>query len=137
MISTTRNILRDVSVVSLCGAKTPRRSLNPTMMDLVFSGIVVLIAGSIGLRLWLRRLRERRIAARRRVEAPNSHYSSVGVRQQEDRERWGRIDLERLHPINRDEVVRLLAVADADGVSVLSTRERLFLDNMTLPRACR
>jgi len=104
-------------------------------MDLVFSGIVVLLAGSIGLRLWLKRLRERRIASRRRVEAPNSHYSSVSVRRQEDRERWGHIELDGLHPLNRDEVTRLLAIADADGVGVLSTRERLFLDNMTLPRA--
>ncbi|MGD2046906.1 MAG: hypothetical protein PVJ80_01180 [Gemmatimonadota bacterium] len=104
-------------------------------MDLVLSGIVVLVAGSLGLRLWLKRLRERRIAARRRVEAPNSHYSSLAVRQQEDRERWGHIDLTRLHPLNQDEVTRLLEVIDADGVGVLSPRERLFLDNMALPRA--
>ncbi|MGD8601296.1 MAG: hypothetical protein PVF19_08125, partial [Gemmatimonadota bacterium] len=81
-------------------------------MDLVLSGIVVLVAGSLGLRLWLKRLRERRIAARRRVEAPNSHYSSLAVRQQEDRERWGHIDLTRLHPLNQDEVTRLLEVID-------------------------
>lgn len=89
------------------------------------------------LRLWLRRARERRIAARRRVEAPNSHYSSEGVRHQEDRERWGRINLRRLHPLNRDEVLRLLEIADSDGVSVLSPRDRLFLDNMALRRSGR
>lgn len=107
------------------------------MMDLVLPSIILLFASSIALRVWLRRLRERRIAARRRIEAPNSHYSSEGVRQQEDRERWGRIDMERLHPLNRDEVSRLLDVIDTDGVGVLSARDRLFLDNMTLPRGRR
>jgi hypothetical protein len=68
------------------------------------------------------------------VEAPNSHYSSRGVRDREDRERWGRIDLSRLHPLNRDEVRRLLAVVDIDGVGALSSKDRVFLDNMTRPR---
>jgi hypothetical protein len=104
------------------------------MSELVFPALLVLIAGGVGLRLWLRSWRQRRIAARRRVEAPNSHYSSLGVRQLEDRERWGRIDVQHLHPINRQEVRRLLDVVDANGVGVLSAKERLFLDNMTLPR---
>jgi hypothetical protein len=104
------------------------------MSELVLPALVVLIAGSVGLRLWLLRLRERRIASRRRVEAPNSHYSSLGVRQLQDRERWGRIDVQHLHPLNRDEVRRLLEVVDANGVGVLSSKERLFLDNMTLNR---
>lgn len=77
----------------------------------------------------------RRLTSRRRVEMPNSHYSSMGVRQQEDREKWGRIALERLHPLNREEVQRLLRRADVDGVHTLSSKDRLFLDNMTLPRA--
>lgn len=104
-------------------------------MEIVLPALVFLIAGGVGLRLWLRSVRERRIAARRRVEAPNSHYSSLRVRQQEDRERWGKIDVDRLHPLNRDEVARLLEIVDADGVGVLSQRERLFLDNMALPRS--
>lgn len=104
------------------------------MSELVVPALLALLAGGVWLRLWLRRARERRIAQRRRVEAPNSHYSSLGVRQIEDRERWGRIDVKRLHPLNRDEVVRLLEIVDANGVGVLSARERLFLDNMTLPR---
>ena len=44
------------------------------------------------------------------------------------------IDLSHLHPINQDEVRRLLGVADVDGVGSLSTKERAFLDNMTRPR---
>lgn len=104
-------------------------------MEFVFPALVFLIASGVGLRLWLRRLRDQRVAARRKVEAPNSHYSSLGVRQQEDRERWGGIEVGRLHPLNRDEVVRLLEIIDVNGVGVLSSRERLFLDNMSEPRA--
>jgi len=104
------------------------------MMDVILPALFVLVAGGLGLRLWLARWRRRRIAARRRVEAPNSHYSSASVRHQEDRERWGRIDVERLHPLNQDEVRRLLEVIDEDGVTALDSRDRLFLDNMTLHR---
>jgi hypothetical protein len=96
--------------------------------------VLFVVAGGIGLRLWYRWWRERRMAARRRVEKPNSHYSSQGVRNQEDRERWGRINVGRLHPLNRDEVQRLLDVVDREGIEALSSRDRLFLDNMTMPR---
>ena len=100
------------------------------MMPLV-SGVLV---GAAGLAL-LRASRRKRLAvAARRVEAPNSHYSSRGVLDREDRERWGRIDLSRLHPLNRDEVRRLLAMIDVDGVAALSARDRVFLDNMSRPR---
>jgi hypothetical protein len=104
------------------------------MMEVVLPALLIVIASGLGAGLWLRRLREQRIAARRRVEAPNSYYSSLGVRRQEDRERWGRIDMESLHPLNRDEVVRLLEIVDVDGAGVLSENERLFLDNMTVTR---
>jgi hypothetical protein len=104
------------------------------MMEIVLPALLVLIASGVGVRLWLRRWREQRVVARRRVEAPNSHYSSTGVREQLDRERWGGIEVQRLHPLNQEEVARLLEIADADGVAVLSMRERLFLDNMTLAR---
>ena len=95
--------------------------------------ISVAISG-VALRMWYRERRRRKIAENRRVEAPNSAYSSAGVRSQEDRERWGDINLGTLHPLNQDEVARLLDVVDADGVTSLSSRDRLFLDNMTLPR---
>jgi hypothetical protein len=70
----------------------------------------------------------------RRVEAPNSHYSSQGVRNQEDRERWGGIKVRSLHPLNQEEVERLLQVVDAEGIKSLSGKDRMFLDNMTMPR---
>lgn len=88
----------------------------------------------VGLRIWYRSWRKRRIAARRKVELPNSAYSSQGVRNQEDRDRWGRINMRKLHPLNRDEVQRLLDVVDGEGITALSSKDRLFLDNMTIPR---
>lgn len=101
-----------------------------TWITAIVAGIVAAIAA----RLWYRVWRKKRIAARRRVERPNSHYSSTGVRNQEDRERWGSINLRGLHPLNQDEVQRLLTVVDDEGIKALSSKDRLFLDNMTLPR---
>jgi len=103
-------------------------------MTYLLPALVVLSFGGFALRIWYKSWKRKKIAERRRVEAPNSHYSSAGVRNQEDRERWGGIPLGNLHPLNRDEVTRLLEVVDADGVKSLSPRDRLFLDNMTLPR---
>ena len=100
-------------------------------MSLWITALVFSILGSIGSRIWYRRWKQARIAARRTVEKPNSHYSSVIVKNQVDRERWSQVDLELIHPVNRDEVVRLLAVADVQGPEALSNRERLFLENMT------
>jgi hypothetical protein len=104
------------------------------MMSFLLPALAVVVTGGIALRVWYRRWRKRRIADRRRVEAPNSHYSSVGVQNQVDRERWGGIRLGALHPLNREEVLRLLEMVDDEGVKILSPRDRLFLDNMTLPR---
>jgi hypothetical protein len=84
--------------------------------------------------MWHHAWRRRRKSALRRVELPNSAYSAPGVRNQEDRDRWGRIEVHRLHPLNRDEVQRLLDRVDREGVRALSSKDRLFLDNMTLPR---
>lgn len=95
--------------------------------------VLGLVLGVI-LRISYRRWRSRRIAAKRVVERPNSYYSSQGVRNHEDRDRWGRINLGRLHPLNQEEVQRLLDLIDREGVNALSKRDRLFLDNMTIPR---
>lgn len=104
------------------------------MMTILLPAAVMAVVGGFALRIWYRRWKKQRIEASRKVEAPNSYYSSQGVRQQEDHERWQGINVRSLHPLNRDEVVRLLEVVDEDGVSSLSPKDRLFLDNMTLPR---
>ena len=92
------------------------------------------VVGGVGLRVWYRRWRSKRIAARRVVERPNSYYSSQGVQNQVDRDRWGGINLHALHPLNQDEVQRLLMLIDREGISALSKKDRMFLDNMTIPR---
>jgi hypothetical protein len=94
-------------------------------------GFVLGAVGAVAIRAWYRKVRARRIAERRIVEKPNSFYSSVLVKNQEDRERWGGLDLTKLHPVNREEVERLLTIADVQGLDSLSPRERLFLENMT------
>lgn len=104
------------------------------MISFLLPALAVLVTGGIALRLWYRRWRQAKIESNRRVEAPNSHYSSTGVLNQVDRERWGGIQMNVLHPLNQEEVMRLLQVVDEDGVKSLSRRDRLFLDNMTLPR---
>jgi len=100
-------------------------------MPIWVTALVFAVLGGIGSRIWYRRWRRARIAARRIVEEPNSHYSSAIVKDQVDRERWGTVNLDQIHPVNRDEVKRLLAMADVQGPDSLSPRERLFLENMT------
>ena len=100
-------------------------------MMLWIVGLLAGVAAAMGLKMGYRRWRARRIASRRIVERPNSFYSSVLVKNQEDRSRWSRIDLSRVHPVNREEVERLLGVADTLGVDALSSRERLFLETLT------
>jgi hypothetical protein len=95
------------------------------------SALILIVCVGGGVLFWYRAERRRRIAARRVVERPNSHYSSQGVVNQVDRDRWGGINLPHLHPLNRSEVERLLSVIDRDGVNALSSKDRLFLDNMT------
>lgn len=101
-----------------------------TWLPALLVGVVLGVLMRMQLRSWQRS----RVAERRRVELPNSAYSSPGVRQQEDRDRWGSIDQRRLHPLNRDEVQRLLDMVDREGIHAISSRDRVFLDNMTLPR---
>lgn len=99
-----------------------------------FLPAIFLVLGGISASVWYRRRREQLSAMRRRVEAAEARYTSLGVKALEDLERWKKIDFAALHPLNRDEVIRLLEIVVADGTGVLSTKERLFLDNMTLPR---
>lgn len=110
------------------------QTLQALMGVWMFGLVMAVVMGGVAMRAaWIAR-RRRRLAEKRRVEAPNSHYSSLGVRKQEDRERWGSIEVDRLHPLNQEEVERLLRRIDSDGVDTLGPRDRLFLDNMTMPR---
>jgi hypothetical protein len=106
----------------------------PTMMSLILPIAITTVVSSLALRRWYNERRRRRIVEQRQEEASKAHSAAALLREREDRKRWGDIDVDGLHPLNRDEVRRLLLVAESDGVSSLSSRDRLFLDNMTLPR---
>ncbi len=92
--------------------------------------LVAGFAGGVGLHAWYRRRRDRRIAARRVVEAPNSSYVSDLVLRRERHDRWAGIVLAALHPLNRDEVEHLMDIVKARGESGLSERQRTFLDTL-------
>lgn len=99
-------------------------------MVLWVSALLFVTSVGVGLRVRLRARHRRLVARQRRVEAPNSHYAAPGVRRLVDLERWGRIELDQLHPLNRDEVRRLLRLARGAGAEILAPKERQFLDNM-------
>ena len=100
----------------------PRSLLSLELATLVLALLVMIIT------LRLRRVRRR--GQRRVVELPNSHYTSQLARNSEKRHRWSNIALERLHEVNREEVVRLVAKVDATSVDALRPNERTFLDRM-------
>jgi hypothetical protein len=101
-------------------------SLNPTY---IIPSAILLFVVAVMVRTAARRLVRAR-NPRRRVELPNSHYTSPLVRNGEIRHRWQGIDLDGIHEINRDEVVRLLARVEATGVDSLRPAERVFLDHV-------
>ncbi len=82
------------------------------------------------MRAWWVERKKRIIAERRVVERPNSFYASTAVHNQEDEEWWRRIELERLHELNREYVERLLRQIDTTGVGTLSKDERAFMERM-------
>lgn len=97
-----------------------------TLLPLGFAiaGIIILAIMAV------RRVRSAARARRRIIEAPNSHYIPPAAREGQTRHRWRDIALDRVHEINREEVVRLLARVEATGVTALSEGERTFLDHM-------
>lgn len=98
-----------------------------TWIPLALAGLLV-TAGI--LRLAYLRWKRERIARRRVVESPNSHYAAKAVRNLEARERWESMDLDRLHEINRAEVEGLVERARVLGVDSLRKDERDFLERM-------
>jgi hypothetical protein len=93
-------------------------------------GLLAILAGAALAIALARAARARRRARRRTVELPNSHYTSQLARAVETRHRWHGIALDKVHEINREEVLRLLAKVEALGVDALRPNERVFLDNM-------
>ena len=110
-------------------------TLDPIL--LVALGLAVAIVLFVVARKVLRIARVPDGGKRRVVEKPNSHYTSQAVHETQTRHRWREIELDGLHEVNREEVVRLLARVEATRMEALSPREREFLNYMAeiSPRA--
>ncbi len=63
-------------------------------------------------------------------EAAEGEAGARWVREMEAKERWTSLDLDALHPVNREEVEALLARIERASTRVLTSRERIFLDRM-------
>lgn len=61
---------------------------------------------------------------KRKLETPGRRSSLAG----DDLNRWGKIDRETLHPINRDELDRILTKMSENGLSSLTNDEVAFLN---------
>ena len=100
------------------------------MLSWLSAVALAFIIGFVSIRAWWIERKKRLITGRRVVERPNSFYASKAVHNQEDEEWWRRIELERLHELNREYVERLLRQIDGAGVGTLTTDERAFMERM-------
>jgi hypothetical protein len=90
---------------------------------LILLNLAMLVAG------WRLYRRTARLANDSRTAAEGEQRARW-VREMEARERWAALDLNRLHPVNRDEVAALLGRIEGASSRVLTRRERDFLDRM-------
>jgi hypothetical protein len=104
------------------------RAFDPTLVPPLL--LLAILAGAALAIALVRTVLAQRRASRRTVELPSSHYTSQLARAAESRHRWQSIALDKIHEINREEVVRLLAKVEALGVDALRPDERIFLDTM-------
>ncbi len=104
------------------------------MLNAMFSWMLAValafLIGFVSIRGWWTERKRRIIAERRVIERPNSFYASKAVHNQEDEEWWRRIELDRLHELNREYVERLLRQIDGAGVGTLTKDERAFMERM-------
>lgn len=84
------------------------------------------LGGFLGGWLMLRLYGVRRFEDKLRIRRAREQAASVSA---SAAERWRRIPLERLHPVNREEAERVLAKLDAGGG--LTAEEQAFLDRFT------
>ncbi len=100
------------------------------MLSWLTAVTLAVLIGSVLIRAWWIERKKRLVAERRVVERPNSFYASAAVHNQEDEEWWRRIELERLHELNREYVERLLLQIEGAGVGTLTKEERAFMERM-------
>ncbi len=85
------------------------------------------LGGFVGGFLYFKWMERRSGAARFRKQAAPTPSRGSGT----DVERWSRIPRESLHPVNREELDRVLAKLAAQGPEELSPEERVFLDRFS------
>ncbi len=100
------------------------------MLSWLLAVALALLIGGVSIRAWWVERKKRLIVERRVVERPNSFYASKAVHNLEDEEWWRRIQLDRLHELNREYVERLLRQIDGAGVGTLTKDERAFMERM-------
>ena len=100
------------------------------MITWLWAVALAVLIGGVSIRAWWVERKKRVIIERRVVERPNSFYASKAVHNQEDEEWWRRIELERLHELNREYVERLLRQIEGAGVGTLTKDERAFMERM-------
>jgi membrane associated rhomboid family serine protease len=112
-----------MTVMSLLGGTT--RAFEPNVAH--FAHLGGFLGGWLVLRWYGMRSRTARL--RQLQDAPPPHPSAapspVNV------ERWKRIALDRLHPVNREEVEKVLGKANRLGAASLTVEEREFLDRIS------
>ena len=94
--------------------------------------LILLLALNVGALVVVSLLyrRSRRAERARRVEGPNSEYTSQYVQDLEAKQRWEALDRTQLHELNREEFERMLAKVQTFSVRALSPQERAFMDRM-------
>ena len=85
------------------------------------------LGGYVGGYVYLRWMEARSPAARFRAQLAPKPKRTSGA----DIERWRRIDASALHPVNREELERVLAKVNAEGIPGLTPGEREFLERFS------
>jgi membrane associated rhomboid family serine protease len=112
-----------MTVMSLLGGTT--RVFEPNVAHFAHLGGFVggwLVLRWYGMRSRTARLRQMQTAP---VPRPSSAPSPASL------ERWKRIALDKLHPVNREEVEKVLGKAERLGAASLTLEEREFLDRIS------
>ena len=89
------------------------------------------LGGFLGGYVYLRILERRSAGAKFRAMA--QPHAKASRNPGADLTRWQHIDREKIHPVNRDEVERLLAKIGTVGMSSLTPEERALLDRFSAP----
>lgn len=89
------------------------------------------LGGFLGGYLYLKWWEVRSPAAHFRKRAATANKRSSGEVRKADLQRWSEIRREEMHPVNQEELDRILEKIGADGVATLTSEERDFLERFS------